>query len=107
MSGLLHEYMLALIHMTLSRTSNQSIEVQYGLQISFFLFNGGVMLIEFTISEYYAFRLINNKLPRVIVSLLVIITVLPVSHWFTEGMKDISLLPHYALGYPMLVVVRE
>ena len=103
MSGLLHEYILMLIHIT----SNENINIKYGLQTCFFLFNGGVMIFEYAISEYKIFRLMSSKLPQLIVSLFVIMTVLPIVHWFSEGMVDISLLLHYALGYPMIIVMKD
>ena len=134
-SGLLHEYILLIGEYGISRSipsnlndtsssissykSKSHPEIQYGLQTIFFLWNAIIIICEYyivkktnrTTTSSNATKTIQtysySGLPLVIVSLLVIMTVLPIAHFFSQGMMEISVLEHYKIGYPMFVVIKQ
>jgi hypothetical protein len=106
-SGLLHEYILFICDLSFARTGRKNVSIMYGLQTIFFLWNAGVLLCEYVVSQNRFIQVMSSRLPRIVVSLLVVITVLPISHWFSQGMQEIPILLDYKLGYPMFVIVQE
>ncbi len=109
-----------------SNKRGANINIRYGFQTMFFLWNAVVLLCEYTLgstsastsassssSGRYSYhqsfmdriRMRIRTLPRVVVSLLVVLTVLPIAHLFSDGMLEVPILPHYKLGFPMFVVV--
>jgi len=124
-SGFLHEYILMTAELGLSQFGSDDVNdkqnitnVKYGFQTIFFLWNAIILLCEYSLSsrgrhywmttttKFKFVRRIWNSLPSVVVSLLVVFTVLPLAHWFSDGMLEVSILPHYRFGFPMFVIVE-
>jgi len=49
----------------------------------FFAWNGMIISAEYIIGKAYVFQLISEKCPKIVVSFLVVLTALPIAHWFT------------------------
>jgi hypothetical protein len=88
-SGLLHDYAWAILFIPTSHDYDSSGECigrcwypLPGKQTIFFLWCGVTMLAEKHISELGLVKWISCNLPTFIVSTLVIMTVLPIAHWY-------------------------
>ena len=64
---------------------------------AFFLWNGAVMLIERSVSKNLSFAAIKN-LPTPVISTLILLTALPVSHWFTGDWAMGGYFADYSIG---------
>jgi hypothetical protein len=84
MSGLMHEYVWTLIfyhHPDDDKGEEFKFIPQLSKVTAFFTWNGIIMLLERPLTPYI--RPISSKLPTIVVSTLVVLTALPVSHWYT------------------------
>lgn len=90
-SGFIHEYVLY----TMTFRSQHSYQPQYGNQFIFFIWNGIVLLL-----ERYCPRF---KLPRPLQTALVIMTVLPISHLFTDEYIRSSFYNDASWAFPIIV----
>lgn len=90
-SGFIHEYMLY----TMTFRSQHIYQPQYGNQFVFFLWNGIVLLLERWFPQV--------KFPRPIQTALVVMTVLPIAHLFTDEYVRSSFYDDASWGFPILV----
>jgi hypothetical protein len=115
-SGLLHEYVLCIISLKgtttgLYNSSSSSshddghdvLVPSHGMHICFFAWNGLVMTIEHALKGNKALSRARQSLPRQVVTVLVLMTVLPVSHWFTDEYVTSGFYTDYSLGFPRIV----
>jgi hypothetical protein len=103
-SGLLHEYILAIIYLK----GNMSPEEQrrnYGMHMAFFAYNGIVVLIERALKGNKYIEELLKPLPKPAITALVILTVIPVSHWFTDEYVMSGFYTDYSLGFPKIVYI--
>lgn len=98
-SGLLHEYVLWVI--TLNR--DRDTEVQYGMHLAFFAYNAAVFVIELLIRDTKALECVRKSLHPTAVSLLVVSSVLPVAHWFTDEYVNTGFYKDYSVGFPTII----
>jgi len=89
-SGLIHDYVWAAIFYHHGHSRDEETGVCHGcfapttLKLTaFFLWNGLVMLLEKPLSKVPPFTWFSKHLPLPILSTLVVLTALPVSHWYT------------------------
>ncbi|CAB9497464.1 Pfam:DUF821 [Seminavis robusta] len=89
LSGFIHDYtwVLAFYHHQSTRDPVTGVcedcyESTPGKLTLFFLWQAGVMTVERLVGKYPPFSWIGQNLPTPIVSTLVVMTSLPVSHWF-------------------------
>lgn len=105
-SGLLHEYVLAVIHLK-GIESPEEQRFNYGMHMAFFAYNGIIILIEQALkSNKYCAQCIaeiERVLPKPVITALVLLTVIPVSHWFTDEYVMSGFYSDYALGFPRIV----
>lgn len=99
-SGLLHEYVLSIITLD----NEDPTAVRYGMHLAFFGYNAVVFTIEHLCGEAYIFKWSGQALHPTIVSLLVVLMVLPISHWFTDEYISAGFYTDYKVGF--LVVVK-
>lgn len=90
MSGLIHDYVWAAIfyHHYDKRDPEtgvcQHCFAPTTLKLTaFFLWNGVVMLLEKPLGKLFPFAWISENMPAPIISTMVLMTALPVSHWYT------------------------
>ena len=104
MSGFIHEYSWSL--MFYDHPDDYSTEPVftplYSKLMAFFAWNGIVMLLERPLAPYV--QPVTSKLPTFIVSTLVVLTALPVSHWFTGDWIVGNFFRHVTQG---LFVIRK
>ena len=116
-SGLLHEYVLALLsmkHVTGSTSTQFLAPTQYGSHVAFFVWNGLVLSMESVVRSYvqknekegkkeHLMITIFQRIPQPIQTAIVLMTVLPIAHWFTDEYVANGLLPDFAMAFPRIV----
>jgi Membrane bound O-acyl transferase family len=96
-SGFIHEYVL----LTFSYRGQHSYQPRYGLQFIFFLWNGVVLILERYWKEWTGgYKL---PLPQPLQTALVLMTVLPIGHLFTDEYVRASFYDDTSWGFPILV----
>lgn len=107
-SGLLHEYIILLVASQAKRTQIQSNDMQiFWKQLLFFLWNAVVLIMEQLVKNTAAIRWMATNLPAAVRTALVIMTVLPLAHLFTDVYIDINIFNGLSLGFPRIVKLEE
>ena len=78
-SGLIHDYIWTLIFYRHKEDDIHFVPVVFKLT-AFFLWNGVVMLLERLVGPYV--KPLTSQMPTILVSTLVVLTALPVAHWY-------------------------
>ena len=107
-SGLLHEYMLLMMASRGGHPNNPSGEKftpNFGPQLLFFLWNGALLLAEYATQNHPLVQSLSAQLPSAVRTGLVLLLVLPISHWFTDQYIDSCFYSDIALGFPRLTIV--
>lgn len=105
-SGLLHEYVLAIIFLK-GNVSPDEQRRNYGMHMAFFVFNGIVVMIEYALKGNTLLAELQKALPNWLITALVLMTVIPVSHWFTDEYVMSGFYSDYSLGFPKIVYTPE
>jgi hypothetical protein len=105
-SGLLHEYVLALIAMKGATTDNPYIP-RFGAHVAFFVWNGVVLCLEHLLGNTKEIALVSQVLPKPVRTAFVLLTVLPISHWFTDEYISNGMLPDFAMSFPQIVRLND
>lgn len=111
-SGLLHEYVLAILTITHDDENDENglchscFRPKYGNHIAFFLWNGVVIILEHLLCNLHIFQWMKKVLPKSIITMLVIMTALPVAHLFTDEYVQSGFYSHYKIGFPMLIILE-
>ena len=83
-SGLLHEYVLtALAFKGVLLEDHSAYAPKYGYHLAFFVWNGLVLILEGLFYTHPIVQWTKNTLPTPLIVAMVIMTVLPIGHWFT------------------------
>ena len=84
-SGLLHEWVLMALAFkgVLLGEDHSSSTPKYGYHFAFFVWNGIVLALEGLFHKHPIVQRMKQILPAPIITMLVIMTVLPIGHWFT------------------------
>jgi hypothetical protein len=105
-SGLLHEYILLLFSMKfINGLGSQRYSIKFGNQFLFFVWNGLLLVLEQLTRRTAIVAWISKNLPKPIITGLVLLTVLPVAHWFTDECRDTGFFTDYARGFPRIVML--
>lgn len=98
-SGALHEYLIVLM------CQNQPMEYATLAfrQLAFFVWNGVVLGIEHYLRDNKSLSHISNRLPGPIRSILVVLTVLPLAHLFTQIFIDNGFYQAFGRGFPKVI----
>ena len=109
-SSLLHEYVLLLISYTINLQNNSNVNNKYypyhGNQTLFFLWNGVLILLEGAISHWNIFQWMKKVLPSYVITMLVLMLSLPVSHLFTNEYVQSGFYTHFKVGFPIFVLIE-
>ncbi|GKY97581.1 hypothetical protein MPSEU_000716600 [Mayamaea pseudoterrestris] len=100
-SGLLHEY---LIHVMTFRNNQNPI---YGLHLIFFTWNAVVLILEQFLRDTPIIRWMAKNLPMPLRTVLVLLTVLPVGHFFTDVYVDLGFFSDFSIGFPKFRFTSE
>lgn len=73
--------------------------------MAFFAYNGIVVLIERALKGNKYIEELLKPLPKPAITALVILTVIPVSHWFTDEYVMSGFYTDYSLGFPKIVYI--
>ena len=110
-SGVLHEYILAIISMEGNETTASSDDsdksVRYGMHLAFFAYNAIIFTFEHLFGEVYIFKVAGRTLHPTIISLCVVCSVLPIAHWFTDEYKSTGFYSDYKVGFPIIVSMNR
>lgn len=99
-SGLLHEYMLIVVAMYHpSRDGNTTAEPSYGNHLVFFLWNAVVLVLDGLLRGTKAIEWAERNIPSPLRTVLVLMTVLPVVHLFTDEYINMGFYSSFSLGF--------
>jgi len=102
-SGFIHEYVLSVFAFAKKEGESFSQTPNYGSQLSFFAWNGVVLIIESLFGNALIFQWMKHRLPQPIKTALILLTALPISHWFTHEYISIGLYQDLTLLLPLIV----
>lgn len=116
-SGLLHEYVLYVSTFrgsgapdgTVLRHNNPQgapFVPSYGNHLLFFAWNGAVLLGEHVLADTWGVQWLRTHLARPVRTALVLLTVLPIAHLFTDEYVASCFYSDIAMGFPKIVRVR-
>ena len=104
-SGLLHEYFLSILSLKgrLFPDDHARFVPYYGMHMAFFAWNGLIMAIEHALKGNKTMSRVGESLPRPLLTALVLLTVIPVSHWFTDEYIMSGFYSDISMGFPRIV----
>jgi hypothetical protein len=112
-SGIIHEYMLLLmtkrqgsIMLNNNNVMQEAYVPNYGNQFVFFLWNGVVLLLERGSEGSPIVKWTSTHLPKPLQTALVLLTVLPVAHLFTDEYIRSSFYGDTAFAFPIISFQR-
>lgn len=104
-SGLLHEYVSALLfYVNVNEIEEECHVPPFGKHLLFFGWNGCLLLLEYLFGDLFTW--IPKTLPAPLVSVLVVLTALPVGHWFTGDLISGGYFTSLQLAFPIIVARR-
>lgn len=103
-SGLMHEYIIHFFSLR-GGYNPRANQYRHGRQFVFFLWNGIVLILERYWKEWT--KGVSIKMPRRLQTALVVLTVLPIGHFFTDEYIRTSAYDDSSWGFPLLVVSRQ
>lgn len=78
----------------------------YGKNIMFFLWNGILIFLEFTIGKRLAiFHRLAKTLPPLVITFLVLMCSMPVAHWFFGDILKSKFMHHSQLCLPTILII--
>jgi len=114
-SGLFHEYLIFLMisvsaNAKASGTWSPRLEDEnptqpsfFGKHLLFFVWNALVLSIDPILRNTKPIRYISRTFPAPVKTFLVLLTVIPVAHLFTDVYVDMGFYSDFAVGFPLLV----
>ena len=100
-SGIWHEWILHILSFDIAYTPS------YGRTTLFFVFNGLLVIIEQLTKGWKIITLMKKFLPKPIITFMVILCVLPVTHWFCDEYRNIGYLESVSTGFPIFKLSRR
>jgi len=110
-SGILHEYVLKIITIVHDQKDESGLcdsrfTPSYGNHAAFFIWNGIVIILEHMFGGLWLFQWMKKVLPKPIVSMLVIMTSLPVAHLFTDEYVKSGFFSDYKVAFPLIICLE-
>lgn len=108
-SGLLHEYIWSVLFYVHDDRLDENglcetcFYPTHGSPTLFFVWNAFVIILEYLIGGLWIFKWISRNVPKPIITLLVISTALPMTHWFTGDWVKGGYFKDYTIGLPLIV----
>lgn len=101
-SGLLHEYVLTVIALKgVILEDDSAYTPKYGSHLAFFAWNGIVLMLEGLLHKHPIIQKMKRTLPAPIITAMVLMTVLPVGHWFTGEFDRADCREHSLTNLPL------
>jgi hypothetical protein len=102
-SGLLHEYIILVIaYNDIRETGRMPVS---GSHLLFFAWSGAILGIEHFLRRFEWVDKISQRLPPPVRTFIAIMTVLPLSHLFTQVYVDLGFYTGFSMGFPRIVRV--
>lgn len=107
-SGLAHEYMLHVLssargpNVIANNLWRQPYQYKFGHQFTFFLWNGLLLLLEECWRGHWSLVLVKQCIPRTIRTILLMLLVLPITHWFTDEYDKSGIFRDTATAFPQI-----
>ena len=95
-SGLLHECILAIV----TYGTDTQYEPHYFFQTSFFMWNGVMLILEGLLSSKIDLQRISCEVPSRLKNMCVLMTTIPVAHWFLDEFVGLKIFQHFAVAFP-------
>ena len=104
-SGLLHEFVLMIIALKAKHYPEigNGYVPRWGNHMLFFLWNGVLIVLEYTVRDQPLIQWMSKNLPRPVITCLVIMMVLPMAHLFTDEYVRSGFYDDFAVGCPTVV----
>lgn len=103
-SGLLHEYVISIFAFAKNAEGGPFAQApNHGTQLCFFAWNGAVLVLESLFGDASIFQFMKRKLPQPLITAFVLLTALPVAHWFTHEYIVVGAYTDAKLLVPMIV----
>ena len=90
----------------LNNVTQEAYVPNYGNQFAFFIWNGIVLLLERGLEDTPGIRWMGKNLPRHLQTAMVLLTVLPVAHLFTDEYIKSSFYGDTAFAFPLISFQR-
>ena len=97
-SGLYHEYILVVLDMV----EYVDFHPNYSAQLFFFLWNGVALLVEGMVSQKKKFATFSSRIPLRIKNIFVVLTVLPIAHWFLDEYVVLGMFQDFGVAFPLI-----
>jgi len=95
-SGLFHEYILICIC--------PNCPLDFGKQTAFFIWNAIVVSLEHIVGKHSVFQSMK-KLPKPVITVLVLSIAMPIAHWFLHGYTNSMLFEHGEFAFGIVQVM--
>lgn len=104
-SGILHEYVM--LAATLAKRGQYSISYKpmVGNQLIFFAWNSLLLALEHALSGNRLLARFKKSVPKATITALVLLTNLPISHWFTDEWVACGFFTGVSEGFPRIVKI--
>ena len=113
-SGLFHEWLISIIFFVHESDKDENGNCEscykpaYGRQIMFFLWFGILLNIEYFVVKYFPkIHHFLQKLPRLVIVILVLMTGVPIGHWFFGDMVKGKYFHQCQISLPIVVLMRK
>mmetsp|Transcript_102960 Transcript_102960/g.297691 ORF Transcript_102960/g.297691 Transcript_102960/m.297691 type:complete len:168 (+) Transcript_102960:874-1377(+) len=98
-SGLYHEYVMIVFGKT---GYHEGYKPNYAAQLLFFLWNGLLLLAESSLCKLGFFNKVSSKMPKRAKNIFVLMSVLPISHWFLNEYVSVGLFGDFGVAFPLV-----
>ncbi len=98
-SGIMHEYLL---YVTFYSPPAELTYVAYGKNTAFFMWNAGIVMLEFLVGGLTIFQWMKFHFPKPLITLCSVSMGLPVAHWFTHAYFRNGLIEDLYVAVPMI-----
>jgi len=108
-SGIIHEYVNYVMFYEVSSSSSSSSSYRFRwTQILFFGWHGILIVLEYCIfSRYSIFIWFSTRLPKIIITVLLLYSALPMAHLFTEDWIRYGYFDDICIAEPIIVCSRK
>lgn len=104
-SGVLHEVVVSVIAIKARLYPEIGLDYvpRYGNQLLFFVWNGVLLLLEHAFGKHPVIQWMVKNLPQPIITCLVLLMVLPMSHLFTDEYLRSGFFTDFSISCPTIV----
>lgn len=105
-SGVLHEWIVVVALSPDKNDLDDQYEPKLGGSTLFFLWSAVVIILEVAIGHWRMFALMNNVLPRPMITMCVIMLALPLAHWFSDPYIKSGFFADVQVGFALVLPIQ-